>query len=128
MTLEQWGLIRHFKAWEFDSPGVKDSGAQFMDMAFVMKLDYLRQRCGFPLRVTSGYRTVEHNANAHVGGVDSSAHIAGKAADLQAESSVARYKIISEAVQLGFKRIGIGRTFIHLDDDETKAQKVAWLY
>lgn len=97
-----------------------------MDMAFVMKLDHVRQCCDFPFRILSGYRTPAHNAK--VGGVDGSAHEAGKAADIQAESSVARFKIVAEALRLGFRRIGVRRTSVHLDDDETKAQRVLWLY
>lgn len=125
MTPEQWALIRHFNPSEFASPDAPDSGAK-MDFAFVLKLDRLRHACGFPIKVRSGFRTPAHNAL--VGGVDSSAHEDGKAADLQAESSTARFRIISEAVKLGFQRIGIGQTFVHLDDDDKKPQQVAWLY
>jgi hypothetical protein len=29
---------------------------------------------------------------------------------------------------VGFKRIGVGRTFVHLDVDASKSQNVAWGY
>lgn len=125
MKPEHWQHVKHFHLKEFDSPDVPESGMN-MDLAFVLKLDAIRDRCGFPFKIRSGYRTAAHNAR--VGGVDSSAHEAGKAADIQAESSVARFKILTEAVRMGFQRIGIGKTFIHLDDDESKTQQVAWLY
>lgn len=44
-------------------------------------LDDLREHCGFPLRVTSGYRCPE--LNRAVGGAAASAHQCGLAADLQ---------------------------------------------
>lgn len=125
MKPEHWAQIRFFTPREFDSPDEPGSGMN-MDLAFLMKLDLLRSRCGFPISVRSGFRTAAHNAK--VGGVDSSAHTEGKAADLQSESSTARFKLLSEALRIGFQRIGIGATFIHLDDDETKPQQVAWLY
>ena len=36
--------------------------------------------------------------------------------------------LIIEARSLGFKRIGVGKTFVHLDTDENKSQYVAWGY
>lgn len=39
-----------------------------------------------------------------------------------------RNQIIAEAHNLGFKRMGIGKTFVHLDIDESKSQYVAWGY
>ena len=32
------------------------------------------------------------------------------------------------ALKVGFKRIGVGKTFIHLDDDMTLPQNVIWNY
>ena len=97
-----------------------------MNIDFVQKLDELRERCGFAFQVRSGYRTPAHNKL--VGGVDSSAHEAGLACDISAETSTARCMIVREAFKLGFRRVGIGQTFVHLDEDPTKAQDVIWLY
>ena len=36
--------------------------------------------------------------------------------------------LIIEARSLGFKRIGVGKTFIHLGIDESKSQFVVWGY
>lgn len=120
-----WKDIEFFRPYEFDSPDSPGSG-QKMDLSFVQKLDQLRKKLGFPLVVQSGFRTPEHNAQ--VGGVDCSAHEAGKAADLRALSSGTRFAILSAALNMGFTRIGIGKTFVHLDDDPTKPKQVAWLY
>src|SRR5262245_56132540 len=125
MKSTDWTSIRHFAPKEFDSPDAPESGLQ-MDLEFVRKLDELRELLAHPLIIRSGYRTKSHNAR--VGGVDSSAHEAGRAADVMCECSTVRANILRHAIALGFRRIGIGKTFIHLDDDPTKPQDVAWLY
>lgn len=92
----------------------------------VNRLDQIRGRVGFPLIVNSGVRTPEYNAT--VGGVDGSAHEAGWAADLAVRTSQERFKVLKAAMDVGFKRIGVAKTFIHLDADPSKPPEVAWLY
>ncbi len=121
-----WDAIRHFKPHEFDSPDAPGSGEN-MDPEFVAMLDRLRERVGVPLIVNSGYRTADYNAQLE-GSVDGSAHTRGKAVDLAARSSRERLQIIAQALEIGIRRVGIGRTFVHLDLDHTKPQLVAWLY
>lgn len=120
-----WNDIKHFKSVEFDSPDKRGSGYS-MNLLTVAKLDKVRELCGFPLVIHSGIRTPEHNAI--VGGVDSSAHELGYAADIRALSSNTRFKLVEAALLAGFRRIGIGRTFVHLDDDPNKLADVIWLY
>ena len=122
-----WDInVKHFAPSEFDSPDAPGSGLTNMNIAFVAQLDLLRAKCGFPFKIHSGYRTPSHNAT--VGGVDSSAHEAGLAADVEAVDSTSRFRIIQNALSLGFARIGIGNSFVHLDVDPSKAQNVVWLY
>ena len=120
-----WADVRYFRVFEFDSPDARGSGVNMND-AFILKLDKLRDAVKIPLVIRSGYRTEEHNAR--VGGVDSSAHTSGHAADIAALSSSTKFKIMEAAMRLGFRRLGIGATFIHIDDDITKSQDVCWLY
>lgn len=120
-----WSDIKFFRPFEFDSPDAPGSGSK-MSLDFVSKLDKLRSATRAPLVIHSGYRTPEHNAT--VGGVDSSAHESGHAADIAALSSTARFQIVEAALRIGFRRIGIGNDFVHLDDDLTKPQDVVWLY
>ncbi len=68
--------------------------------------------------MTSGYRTEVRNRQ--VGGKVNSSHLIGKAADIHAPTSMVRFRIIAALVAAGFTRIGIGRTFIHVDNDSTK--------
>lgn len=128
MTAEQWSTIEHFKSNEFDSPDAVGSGRQ-MNLDFVRLLDHLRVMAGFPFIVHSGFRTPEHNAAlAGTGAVTDSAHLRGRAADIGAATSAMKFAIVMHAVALGVKRIGIGKTFVHLDNDTTLPQKVIWLY
>lgn len=120
-----WPGIKFFESKEFDSPDAPGSG-EGMKFGFVKKLDILREECGFKIKVESGFRTPKHNAS--VGGESGSAHLTGEAADLVCINSRTRYMMLVNAFRLGFKRIGIGDTFIHLDDSLTLDQQVVWLY
>lgn len=67
---------------------------------------------------TSGHRTPEHNAE--IGGVSNSSHLNGKAIDLAVADGKTRHAVLFGAIAVGFKRIGIGKTHVHLDVDESK--------
>jgi uncharacterized protein YcbK (DUF882 family) len=82
---------------------------------------------GFSIVVTSNYRNPEYNR--FVGGVLNSAHtkLPCTAYDLSCSDSLRRFKLISALVEVGFKRIGIGKNHIHVDADLSKPQNVLWL-
>lgn len=121
-----WKMIKYFKPSEFDSPDSPGSGAVHMNLPFVYKLDYVREIVGVPLRLNSGYRTPAHNKA--VGGVSDSAHTHGLAADIICTSDQLRIQIIRAAIKAGITRIGIGRTFVHLDGDLSLPTPRMWLY
>lgn len=120
-----WSEIKHFAPWEFDSPDAPGSGDR-MDLQFIRLLDQLRALYGKPLRINSGYRTKEHNE--FVGGVPFSAHTKGLAADVQVVGNEMRYWLIAKALELGFQRIGVAKTYIHLDIDQSLPFPRIWLY
>lgn len=120
-----WDDIRHFKPSEFASPDKRDSG-YMMSLDFVRKLDKLRDAVNRPLFITSGYRTPQHNEDIH--GEENSAHLTGHAADIQTLTSPERYSLLECALRLGFRRIGIGSNFIHIDDSINHDQDVCWTY
>ena len=117
--------MRYFTLEEFDSPDLPGSG-ELMDPVFLELLDKARAYAGIPFYITSGYRTKEHNLN--VGGVSNSAHRYGLACDITCIDSVERFKIIEALLYVGFNRIGIHQSFIHVDTSSSKAQFVCWTY
>ena len=116
---------KYFKESEFQrcSPAcsLQDMRQDFMD-----KLDALRERAGIPLVLNSAYRTVAHEKK--MGRNGASAHTLGCAADIRCNSDGNRFAIIRAAVELGFTRIGIAKTYIHLDNSAGHSQRVAWMY
>jgi len=124
-NLQKTGIVRYFKIEEFDSPDKPGSG-ELMSKMLLEMLDELRGNCGFPLKINSGVRTEERNKA--VGGSINSSHLKGLAVDIHCTESAKRFKIIDEALRLGFDRIGIAKTFIHLDIDLDKSPDVIWMY
>ena len=114
----------HFDIQEFDSPDLPNSGIN-MDVAFLQMLDDARGIAGIPFNITSGYRTKDRNKL--VGGVANSSHLVGKAADIKVGSGNERYIIINALIKAGFRRLGVAKTFIHCDNDETKPNSI-WTY
>lgn len=117
--------LKYFKLSDFDSPDEPGSGSN-MKPHVLRALDALREKVGFPLIINSGYRTEAHNTK--VKGSIYSAHLRGLAVDIKAMSGRARYDIVVAALELGFKRIGVAKTFIHLDMDESLPGQCIWSY
>jgi len=92
----------------------------------VVLLDKAREMAGIPFVLNSTVRNVEENSS--VGGVPDSAHIYGMAVDIRVRNSVERFAIVNALLKAGFKRVGVGKTFVHCDIDQSKPQNVIWLY
>ena len=123
-------VLKFFKLSEFDSPDLPGSGSN-MQPEFLNKLDKARELAAIPFRINSGFRTLAHNKKLQEKGykaVDNSPHLGGWAADIHCVDSPTRYTIIKALFEVGFTRIGIGNTFIHVDCDPTKSKNVIWLY
>ena len=99
-----------------------------MDETFMKMLNQARHLAGKPWKVNSAYRCAAHNAK--VGGAKKSSHVAGCAVDIAAPTSSKKYEIISCALKVGFNRIGVGATFVHLDNDTSAGHpsNVIWTY
>ena len=117
--------FKYFNYEEFDSPDLKDSG-KLVSNELISMLDVARKKYGKSLVINSGYRTIEHNAE--VGGKPDSSHLKGLAADISCTNSTDRFKLEGILREVGFTRIGMGNTFIHVDIDKEKTQKVLWTY
>ena len=120
--VEEEMALKYFKLSEFDdAPGTGKN----MKKDFLTKLDKARAIADVPFNITSGYRSKE--TNKRVGGVSTSSHLKGLAADISCKDSSTRQKIVNALIQAGFTRIGIADTFIHCDTDKDK-QDAIWLY
>ena len=97
-----------------------------MDKTFLLRLDEARERAGIPFVINSGYRTPEHNAK--IGGKPNSSHLKGLAVDISVTNSRQRFIILNALLDVGFTRIGIADTFIHVDLDNEKSKEVIWTY
>lgn len=126
----RWDDIKHFRPQEFtckcrggcDHPVV-------ISMGLVSKLDKIRELIGKPITITSGTRCERHNRS--VGGKARSAHLAksgvSHSADVRCPNSEFRFAFLTAALPM-FNRIGIGKDFIHVDDDPELPPNVVWIY
>lgn len=117
--------LKHFSYEEFDSPDAVGSGVN-MDNEFLRMLDLAREIANISFKINSGFRSEKHNQS--VGGKSQSSHLIGKAADIAYKNSRERYIIITALQEAGFNRLGIAKTFVHVDNDETKSADVIWTY
>lgn len=84
------------------------------------------QAGGFGFDISSGYRCPR--LNTAVGGKKNSAHVRGLAADIRFQSPAHAKAIIDALIEAGFKRIGLGSSFIHADIDNSLPTPACWLY
>jgi len=117
--------VKYFSYDEFDSPDELGSG-KHMDHDLLVMIDRARALYGKPIVVNSGFRTKDHNKK--VGGVDSSSHLKGLAVDVACVTSKHRFEMLTALLEVGFNRIGVADTFIHVDVDKNKSQNVIWTY
>lgn len=96
-----------------------------MSKEFLFVLDEAREFAEIPFIINSAYRSPEHPLSIKN---PSSSHIKGLAVDIKATDSVTRFKIVKALIEVGFTRIGIADTFIHVDLDLDKTQNVIWTY
>ena len=88
---------KYFALSEFNC---QETNENDMQEEFLKKLDLLREACGFPFVITSGYRGENHSneRNKPNGG---GTHTKGIAADIKAVSGTERYAIVQHALALG---------------------------
>ncbi len=116
---------KYFKEIEFQrcSPpcSLQDMKQEFMDI-----LDKVRETAGIPLIINSAHRSTQHEKKQ--GRTGASTHTLGCAADIKAADSRTRFLIVDAAIKLGVTRIGIAKTYIHIDTSEKHDKQVIWLY
>jgi zinc D-Ala-D-Ala carboxypeptidase len=123
-------LTKDFSRHEFSCK----CGCNFdkINIAFVEKLQRIRDMLGYSLKVVSGCRCKKHNRD--VGGDSTSDHTGfepkpqTKGADIEVNNSGERYDLCEAAYKVKMPRIGPAKTFVHLGMSPEEAQRVMWLY
>jgi len=118
-----WALENKIKYFRF-SEFVKEKGG-FIDSDVVRRMERLREYCGFPLIITSGYRSPQKNEE--VGGAGGSYHLKGQAVDVSIKgfSPSMLYRLLKGAFIVGFGGIILYPSHLHLDIREVEIFKVA---
>ena len=116
---------KYFKEEEFEN-STPVCSLQDMQQRTISKLDTAREIARIPFILNSAYRSHQWEQTRGRSGIG--AHTLGQAIDLRCFNQSDRYIMVAALLQAGFKRIGIGESFIHADDSEVHTQELIWLY
>ena len=90
--------FKHFKLEEFKC---SETGENDISLFFVANLDALREACGFPFIVTSGFRSVNHSKE--VVKEKPGMHTLGLAADIAVNGGSQRFQLVKKAIEEGIE-------------------------
>jgi uncharacterized protein YcbK (DUF882 family) len=100
-----------------------------MDPVLLAMLDDLREAYGYPIKLTSTYRSPEHPIEAKKS--KPGEHAYGAAVDIACVGGEATFKLVKAAIDVGFTRIGISRknNFVHVGIGYPEAPETTiWTY
>jgi uncharacterized protein YcbK (DUF882 family) len=100
-----------------------------MDPVLLAMLDNLREAYGYPIKLTSTYRSPEHPIEAKKS--KPGEHAYGAAVDIACVGGEATFKLVKAAIDVGFTRIGISRknNFVHVGIGYPEAPETTiWTY
>lgn len=119
---ENTRLAKNFVISEF---ACRDGSKEIMiDYKLVDLLQKLRDSLNKPVVVTSGYRSAAYNKRC--GGIATSHHLTGKAADIKI-SGMTPLQVALAADKIGFLGIGVYPTFTHVDvGGSVSGKKIYW--
>lgn len=118
--------LKYFKEEEFRK-ATPSCSLSDMDEDFMQLLDVSREIAGIPFVINSAYRSVEYEKKKGRSG--NSRHTKGIAVDIRCRTNGERYLIVASLLIAGFRRIGIGSNFIHVDSGYPDAsQPIIWTY
>ena len=114
-----------FRYFDRDEFTCKETGENEIKNSFITKLDDLREVCGFPFVITSGYRSPRHSVEIIKPG-GGGEHTKGHAADIAVNNAAQRFELVKQALALGFTGIGVANSFVHVDT--RKSEPKLWSY
>ena len=118
--------MSYFRDEEFlcqhcQEPGIKSE--------IVEVLEAMREECGFPFIITSGYRCPDHPIEARKSKPGS--HAGGYAVDISVTHGKA-LRVVESALKNGIERIGVNQKgegrFVHVDCDPSRLTPAMWSY
>lgn len=119
-------LSENFTSGEFDCHC--GCGQTKIDTLLVSQLQAMRNQCGKPIVITSGFRCPKYQQSLRDRGYATSdgisTHERGMAADIEIEG-LNGIQIERLARSCGFESVGVGKKFCHVD---TRDYKRRWFY
>lgn len=128
---ERVNLSKHFNVREFQCPcDYEDCKETKIDQDLIAKLEKMREEAG-PLRINSGFRCQHYQDELRARGYETSAgisqHTLGRASDvMRADEGSVGLELEKIARKAGFKAVGVGSSFIHVDLRDDKERR--WEY
>lgn len=114
--------MKYFNESEF-------SNFEMMDEKLLAMLDDLREAYGYPIKLTSTYRSPDHPIEAKK--KSPGEHAYGAAVDIACVGGEATFKLVKAAIEVGFTRIGVSRknNFVHVGIGYPDAPPITlWTY
>lgn len=105
---------------------IQQDPLSLLDWPTLKKLDQTRDFAGCPFQISCSYRSRAWDVSKGRSG--NSAHTKGFAFDVEARTDHRRFLILRAAILCGWNRIGVAKTYIHLDNDPGLTKEVSWLY
>jgi len=132
-TADNWPVDR-WPNFSFDEMRCSHTGDCWLSSSFMDRLQGLRSVLQTPLRISSGFRSINHPAEASK--PRAGTHAQGHAVDILCDGGSDAWRLVITAGGLGFRGIGVaqsgdrGSRFVHLDDiDEPRWTRPAmWSY
>ena len=112
-------------------------GYENISQTTVDKLQKARDYLNRPIHVRSGCRCPKYNAtlpnskpdSSHIFTYDKASHAADVSLTRTGEMDCQqRWDLLEALLESGFRRVGIKKYFIHVDDDPEKDDKCVWTY
>ena len=113
-------LTEHFQSDEIECRC--GCGRSIVRGGSILMLENARINAGIPFHVNSGYRCPKHPDYT-----ETSSHM-GYAYDLETKTGAQRLAVVYGCLLAGFRRIGIGEDFVHVDNDPNKPESIFHYY
>lgn len=117
-----WPENVYFDEWEFSCPCC---GLTPMQNTTIVMFTRARHLSCIAYNVNSGFRCRSYNTLKK--NSPTTSHLKGFAGDIECLNDSDRALILCGLILAGFRRIGIGKDFIHADNDPNKPNAF-WLY